>query len=146
MTANPLRRGVHSARRLLRARPRLLLTIALAFALETLRPVAPTIWHQHPGGEHTHVHAPGELSAATHRHPATATEAGPRDTRPGLREAPASDGHLHVVRPLHPVVVPELAPLAPDLPFVPIPDPVAPDLGVVTPAHASARGPPFAHS
>jgi hypothetical protein len=133
---------VHSVRRLLRARPRLLLTIALAFALETLRPVAPTIWHEHRGGEHAHVHAPGELNAATHRHPAAAAATGARDSRPGFRQAPASDGHLHVVRPLLPVVVPELAPLAPDLPFVPLPEPITPDLGVSTPTDARARGPP----
>jgi hypothetical protein len=131
----------------MRARPRLLLLVALAFALETLRPIGPALMHQHPGGEHDHVHAPGKLAhdARRHRHDAPPGASSRRhDAGPALANAPDSGAHTHLLSPFHHVDLPVLAPFAPDLPLVPVPESLVVGGTFAPPASGLARAPPAA--
>ncbi len=125
-------RGLRQA---LRAQPRWMLAVLLAFAIETLPPPSALVSHRHTAGDVAHAHA-GPIARAVVDDGAT------RPVGDGIAHASPRDLHQHVA---HPVV-------AIRGPAVPAPDPAfrvtalfvaTSPAAVAAPLHpGQARGPP----
>jgi hypothetical protein len=113
-------------RHALRGRPRLILWIMLAFAIQVLRPAVHPIAHRHPGDDRPHVHVGDAVfaigqGAADLPRVANAGVAAPTlpvrpgDTRTGLRAVHDPGLHVHLPLPAHTV---RLAPPATVSPHV----------------------------
>jgi len=95
-------------RRALRAQPRWMLAVLLAFAIETLPPPSALVSHRHAAGAVAHSHA-GPIARAT------VDDGAPGPIGAGLAHAPASNLHQHVVHPVIAIRGPAVA--APDPTF-----------------------------
>ncbi|MEO6028964.1 MAG: hypothetical protein ABIR79_19035, partial [Candidatus Binatia bacterium] len=127
--------SVRGLRQALRAQPRWMLAVLLAFAIETLPPPSALVSHRHAGGSLSHSHA-GPIARAT------IDDAATRPIGEGLAHAPVSDLHQHVVHPVIAIRGPAVS--APDPAFLVsalfVPTPPATSAAALHPGQA--RAPP----
>lgn len=126
-------------RRWLRASPRALLVVLLAFAIEIVPAPSALVQHRHTHGDAVHVHV-GRIGGGYSL--ATSTDGADAPHADGLYAATASGVHRHFASPVVVGAMPAIAPLVPGGLVVPLPPLVAVDVLAVAVRPGHARAPP----